>query len=89
MKKGKIRISEECYYNNYVAFYPFMKDYEIESVSYSPRESLFYISGTHPLFNEIKEGDRIPFYDVFIIDNIVTVKLDNPERPKFPPDRIG
>lgn len=65
MKKGFIKATDELLKRDWGNLYIFMKDFRPTHIEFRHWENdVWYFYGVSELFDEIKEGEDIPQYDV-------------------------
>lgn len=65
MNKGLVKISNELYVNDWETIYIFMKDFRPTHIEFRHWENdTWYMYGISKMFDELKEGDAVPQYDV-------------------------
>ena len=65
MNKGLVKISNECYVNDWGKLYLFMKDFRPTHIEFRHWENnTWYMYGVSEMFEELKEGDAVPNYNV-------------------------
>lgn len=65
MKKGLIKISNELYQNNWEQISLIFKDFKPNHIEFRHWENdVWYFYGVCDLFEVLKEGEVIPFYEV-------------------------
>jgi hypothetical protein len=63
MKKGIIKITDELYRNNYNEICKIFNYFKPTHIEFRHWENdIWYLYGESDLFEEIKEGEQIPFY---------------------------
>jgi len=80
MNKGLVKISNELYVNDWDRIYFFMKDFRPTYIEFRHWENdIWYIYGISKMFDELKEGDAIPQYDIIFTqheNNDITYKFE-------------
>ncbi len=70
MNKGFIKISNDVYVKMWGTLYIIFKDFRPTHIEFRHWENdIWYFYGTSDLFDEVKEGDIIPQYDVLLTRN--------------------
>ena len=65
MNKGLVKISNECYVNDWAKLHIFMKDFRPTHIEFRHWENnTWYMYGVSEMFEELKEGDAVPNYNV-------------------------
>ena len=65
MNKGFLKISNELYVNDWQQLHIFMKDFRPTHIEFRHWEnSIWYMYGVSAMFDELKEGDVVPQYDL-------------------------
>jgi len=65
MNKGIVKISNECYVNDWAKLYIFMKDFRPTHIEFRHWENnTWYMYGVSKMFEELKEVDAVPNYNV-------------------------
>ena len=69
MNKGLIKISNELYVNDWQRLSVFMKDFRPIHIEFRHWENdIWYIYGVSEMFDELKEGEAVPEYDVIFTE---------------------
>lgn len=67
MNKGYLKISNELYVSQWHEIYVFMKDFRPTHIEFRPWENnTWYLYGVSKMFHELKEGDKVPQYHLFL-----------------------
>ena len=70
MKSGFIKISNGVYENMWSDIYILFKDFRPTHIEFRPWENdIWYLYGVSDLFDEVKEGESVPQYDVIFTDH--------------------
>lgn len=65
MKRGFIKMTKDIYENMWSELYIFFKDFRPTHIEFRHWENdIWYLYGVSDLFDEIKEGEVLPQYDV-------------------------
>jgi|GEM_PF-3113581 len=71
MNKGLVKISNQLYVNDWARLYVFMKDFRPTHIEFRYWENdTWYIYGVSEMFDELKEGDAVPKYDVIFTQHV-------------------
>jgi hypothetical protein len=70
MNKGLIKINNEFYTTGWDTLHLFMKDFRPTHIEFRHWENdTWYMYGVSKLFDELKEGDSVPHYNVVFTQN--------------------
>lgn len=71
MKKGIIRISDDFYQNDFDVVKTIFNSFRPTHIEYRHWDNnIWYLYGESIFFEEVKEGELIPFYSVSIVTDV-------------------